>query len=270
MSTAPMPAKIVITTRSLGYSYSQPATLALADVDLSVQAGQFVAIMGPNGSGKTTLVKLLLGLLKPTEGEALVNGLRPTEARLEVQRSMGYVPQHDAVNAQVPVRVKDVVAMAANCRYQSALSRLEIRRRVQSALEMVELEDLADRPFGTLSGGQQQRALIARALVVDPHIMVADEPFAGVDAASQQNIINLLRWLSHDKHVTILVVVHDVNPLVHFLDSVLLLNTQMVAFGTPDEVLTSSRLKEAYGKAVPIMVCEDGFLHPMTEVTHHE
>jgi zinc/manganese transport system ATP-binding protein len=258
----------LITAQGLGYRYPQPPTTALAGVEFTVEAGQFVAIMGPNGSGKTTLVKLLLGLLPPGEGEILVGGLRPREARLEVQRHLGYVPQHESVNAQVPVKVNDVVGMAAQCRYQGALDHRQVRQRVQSALDMVELGALGDRPFRALSGGQRQRALIARALVVDPRIIIADEPFAGVDAASHDNIIKLMRWLAKEKSVTVLVVVHNVNPLAHFLDRVLLLNTEMVAYGTPAEVLTSERLTEAYGKVVPILVCEDGFLHPLTEAQH--
>lgn len=259
----------VIRGRDLGFSYVQPLTTALSGVNFEVEQGQFVAIMGPNGSGKTTLVKLVLGLLKPTAGEVFVRGKQPREARLEVQRSIGYVPQHESVNTQVPVMVKDVVAMAAQCRYHGSLGRVETRRRVESALDMVELGDLIGRPFSALSGGQQQRALIARALVVDPPIIIADEPFAQVDAVSHENIIKLFRWLSEEKHVTVLAVVHNINPLVHFLDRVMLLNTNMVAYGEPREVLSPEHLREAYGKVVPILVCEDGFLHPITE-GHHE
>jgi ABC-type Mn2+/Zn2+ transport system ATPase subunit len=258
----------LLAAHALGYRYPQPPVTALAGVEFAVERGQFVAITGPNGSGKTTLVKLLLGLLRPSEGEVLVAGRKPREARLQVQRTIGYVPQHEAVNAQVPIKVWDVVSMAAQCRYDGTLERKELRRRVQAALAMVELSELSGRPFRALSGGQQQRALIARALVVDPHILIADEPFAGVDAASHENITKLLRWLSDEKRVTVLVVVHNVNPLVHFLDRVLLLSTQMVAYGAPEEVLTTERMEEAYGKVVPILVCEDGFLHPLTEAQH--
>lgn len=258
----------LICAHNLGYHYTQPSTTALSGVEFAVEPGQFVAIMGPNGSGKTTLVKLLLGLLAPTEGAVTVAGRQPGEARLEVQQLIGYVPQHESVNAQIPVKVKDVVGMAAQCRYAGALGRQEVRRRVQAALDMVELGDLAGRPFGTLSGGQQQRALIARALVVDPQIIIADEPFARVDALSHQNIVNLLKWLADEKQVTVLVVVHDVNPLVHILHKVLLLNTEMVQYGAPTEVLTTANLLQAYGKVVPILVCDDGFLHPLIEGQH--
>jgi len=237
-------------------------------VDLAIDRGQFVAVIGPNGSGKTTFVKLLLGLLRPTEGEVSLHGHAAHDSRGVIHHCLGYVPQHRAVNRQVPVRVRDVVGMAAYCRYDGQLGGVEIRRRVQRALEMVELADLDGRPFSALSGGQQQRALIARALVVDPIVLVADEPFAAVDARSSQTIIGLLQWLAREKSVTVLTVVHDINPLVHSLDRVLLLNTQMIAFGEPTEVLTSTHLREAYGRAVPILVCDDGFLHPLTEAEH--
>jgi len=258
----------IIVARGLGYSYPLPPTTALADVTMAVQPGQFVAIVGPNGAGKTTLVKLLLGLLEPTAGQVLVQGHAPRDSGTALHHCIGYVPQHRAVNREVPVRVRDVVAMAAHCRCQGALSRQEVRRRVNVALEMVELADLAGRPFAALSGGQQQRALIARALVVDPLVLIADEPFAAVDAVSQHHILDVLRWLTHDKGVTVMAVVHDLNPLVHYLDRVLLLSTRMVAYGPPSEVLTSSILEEAYGRAVPILVCDDGFLHPITEAPH--
>lgn len=258
----------LVVARDLGYSFSQPPTLALQHVNVTVQPGQFVAVMGPNGSGKTTFVKLLLGLLRPTEGEILVQGRPPQDSSAEIHHCIGYVPQHRTVNREIPVRVRDVVGMAAACRYDGDLTSQEMRRRVYKALEMVELADLAGRPFSALSGGQQQRALIARALVVDPVILVADEPFAAIDARSLQSTISLLQWLIKEKSVTVLAVVHDINPLVHSLDRVLLLNTQMVAYGEPAEVLTSSTLGQAYGRAVPILVCDDGFLHPIAETEH--
>ena len=258
----------IIVARDLSFTYPQPPTRALAGVSVTVQAGQFVAIMGPNGSGKTTLVKLMLGLLQPTEGEVLVEGHAPGTGGAPMHHCIGYVPQFRAINREVPVRVRDVVTMAAHCGCAEAGSAKEVRRRVDRALEMVELADLAGRPFAALSGGQQQRALMARALVVDPLILIADEPFAGVDAVSHHRILDLLRWLTDEKGVTVMAVVHDINPMVHFLDRVLLLNTRMVAYGEPAEVLTSSILEETYGRAVPILVCDDGFLHPITEAPH--
>lgn len=258
----------IIEAHGLGYVYPQPPTLALQNVTLSLPRGQFVAIIGPNGAGKTTFVKLLLGVLRPTQGEIFVEGQPPFSPRSHIHHRIGYVPQHRTVNQAMPVRVRDVVGMAAACRYAGQLSGADIRRRIQRALELVELSDLASRPFATLSGGQQQRALIARALVVDPVVLVADEPFAAVDARSSQAILSLLHWLTREKSVTVLTVVHDINPLVHSLDRIVLLNKRMIAFGTPADVLRPDLLQEAYGRAVPILVCEEGYLHPLTDTQH--
>jgi ABC-type Mn2+/Zn2+ transport system ATPase subunit len=261
------PVTDIIVTRELGYTYPQPPTEALSGVTLAVQPGQFVAIMGPNGSGKTTLVKLMLGLLRPTAGAVLIQGAPPAGGA-PMHHCIGYVPQFRAVNREVPIRVRDAVTMAAYCGCRDGLSGREVRRRVDQALEMVDLADMAGRPFSALSGGQQQRALIARSLVVDPVILIADEPFAGVDAVSHHRILDLLRWLRDEKKVTVIAIVHDINPMVHFLDRVLLLNTHMVAYGEPREVLTTEELEETYGRSVPILVCDDGFLHPITEAPH--
>ena len=261
----------IIEATGLGYVYPSPATRALEGVEFSVSPGQFVAIMGPNGSGKTTLVKLMIGMLSPTEGQLLVRGLHPSEAPDEVRRAIGYVPQHGSVNSRVPVKVGDVVGLAAMCRARQSgaqVTAAQIHRRAQAALAMVDLGERWDRAFGALSCGQQQRVLVAHALSVDPAILVLDEPFAGVDAASQDTTIDLLQRLSVEKQITILAVVHNINPLVHFVNAVLLLSTRMVAFGNPPEVLTADLLEEAYGRAVPILVCPEGFLHPITESTH--
>lgn len=260
----------VIDVNQVSFTYPAPPVEALREISFTVDAGRFMAIMGPNGSGKTTLVKLLLGSLQPHGGKVRILGQDPVAGGQPVQRVIGYVPQHEAVNDQVPVRVREVVSLAAACRYGAGLGRREVHRRVQQALEMVELAPLADRPFSALSGGQKQRALIARALVVDPLILIADEPFAGVDAASQHTIITLLQRLRDEHGVTVLAVLHNVNPLVHFLDQVLLLNQRQVACGTPAEVLTGALLREAYGRSVPVLVCDEGFPHPITEAPHGE
>ena len=258
--------EVVITVENLGYTYSGASVPALEQVHFAAQKGSFTAIMGPNGSGKTTLIKLLIGLLEPRCGKVEVAGKNPVGAGGEIRRTIGYVPQHETVNTRLPVTTLDVVRMAALCRRRLPAEKL--KRNLAAALDMVGLAPEANQRFGTLSGGQKQRALIARALVVDPSILVLDEPFAGVDAASQDAIVSLLHNLAENKAVTVLTVVHDINPLVHFINSVVLLSRKMIAFGSPVEVLTAEHLTEAYGRAVPILVCEDGFLHPMTESSH--
>jgi ABC-type Mn2+/Zn2+ transport system ATPase subunit len=254
--------------RELSYTYPAPGGSALRGLTFSLPRGSFCAVIGPNGSGKTTLVRLVMGLLRPTAGEITVLGRTPWQEPELVQRLLGYVPQRDSVNNAVPLSVREVVSLAAATRMGPAGGRSQVRERVTAALEMVDLADLRRRPYAFLSGGQQQRVLIARALAVDPHILVLDEPFAGVDAGSESSIADLLHCLTGQHGVTVFAVVHNVNPLVHFMDHALLLRGEQVAFGEPAAALTAANLQEAYGAVVPIMVCDEGYRHPVMQTTH--
>ena len=258
----------VVRAKGLGYTYPSPPVEALRDVTFELPRGSFCAVIGPNGSGKTTLIRLVMGLLRPTAGEVRVMGQEPSVETELIQRLIGYVPQRDALNLNVPLRVRDVVSLAAMTRLALDGRQSQARGRVDAALEMVEMEEMANRPFAALSGGQQQRVLIARAIAVDPYLLVLDEPFNGVDAASQATISRLLNRLCREHQVTVLAVVHNINPLVHYVDHVLLLNTVMVACGDPAEVLTPENLQAAYGTTVPILVCEEGFRHPVMQTSH--
>lgn len=263
MSEAP-----VVRASGLGYTYPSPAVEALRDVSFELSRGSFCAIVGPNGSGKSTLIRLIMGLLRPTAGEVRVMGQEPSVETELIQRLIGYVPQREALNLNVPLRVRDVVSLAVMTRLAPDGRGSRVRARVDAALQMVEMGQMAARPFAALSGGQQQRVLIARAIAVDPYILVLDEPFGGVDAATQETISRLLYRLCRDHRVTVLAVVHNINPLVHYVDHVLLLNTRMVACGDPADVLTAENLQAAYGTTVPILVCEEGFRHPVMQTTH--
>ena len=259
----------VIEAQQLGYIYTDPTVMALSDITFSVKRGCFLAVMGPNGSGKSTLAKLMVGLMAPTEGVLRVMGQPPWEHRAGVQQSIGYVPQHETVNEDLPVRGWDIVAWAAASR-RVALGKAPLAQRVRSALEMVKMAELSNQRFSALSGGQRQRVLMARALAVDPRLLVLDEPFAGVDAPTRELLVELLTRLAREKRITVIMVVHNVNPVAHSIDQVLLLNNRMVAFGAPETVLTEDNLRAAYGTSVPILVCEEGRLHPMIEATAHE
>ncbi len=252
----------VVEAHDLGFVYPRPRRRALREVEFAVGKGSFTAILGPNGGGKSTLIKLILGMLKPTEGEVRVMDMRPGENRELTQRMIGYVPQQTQVNQRLPMHVNDVIGLAVASRHLQLDARAT-RERVGAALALVDLEGLGRTPFVALSGGQQQRVLLARALAVDPQVLVLDEPFAGVDAASQEDIVGLLSRVARDNQVTVLAVVHNINPLVHFVDHALLLNTRVVAFGPPEEVLTRELLTETYGASMEIVICEYGHRHPV-------
>jgi manganese/iron transport system ATP-binding protein len=209
---------------------------ALEDVSFSVQQGERVAIVGPNGAGKSTLFKALVGLLHPTKGT------------LNAHRAeFGYVTQRSVVDWNFPVTVHDTVMMGRIgkmgwLRWQ----RPKDREIVQRCLDQVGMLDYANRQIGELSGGQQQRVFIARALAQEAAILLMDEPFSGVDAPSQEAILEIMDQL-HDQGVTVLVSTHDLNLAAERFDRLALLNRQMIAYGPPQEVITSQTLAAAYG-----------------------
>lgn len=264
-----MAAEPVIEAINVGFTYRNPPMRALSEVTARIEPGSFTAVMGPNGSGKSTLARLIVGLLTPTEGTLRVMGASPANLHKPARQRIGYVPQHESVNEDLPLRAREIVALALTSYRRLTGARVNIAQRVHAALELVKMDDLADQQFAALSEGQRQRVLLARALAVDPHLLVLDEPCSRVDVPSRELLAELLTRLSREKSVTVLMVVHNVNVVAHSIDHVLLLRNRMVAFGTPEQVLTEENLRAAYGTSVPILVCEEGRLHPITETTIH-
>lgn len=205
-----------ITFEGIGYAYpGQPP--ALENITLRVDPGERLAIIGPNGGGKSTLLKLLLGELTPRRGRIRVFGMDPQQAR--THRLVGYVPQRSEAERGFPVSVRQAVMMAATVGL-SPFMRVPrgIRESVDRCIERVGLGDLAERPVGALSGGQYQRMLLARALAVEPKILVLDEPTVGIDAAGQQQLAEVLQTLHRAGGLTMLIVSHDVRAIAGVRD----------------------------------------------------
>jgi ABC-type Mn2+/Zn2+ transport system ATPase subunit len=230
---------------SAGYG---AAAAALEDVAFTVRAGERVAVLGPNGGGKTTLFRLLLGELEPRAGV------------LERPRC-AVVPQTERSRLDFPVSALDVATMGAIGRlpWWRRPGRAE-RAQARAALERVDLGTLADATFGALSGGQRQRVLVARALVQDAAVMVLDEPFTGLDAASAERLELLLAELAREGR-GLLIATHDVEQAARW-DRVLCLNRRQIAFGVPAEVLTREVLEATYGGAVVSVDGERAVLPP--------
>ncbi|MGQ9684285.1 MAG: metal ABC transporter ATP-binding protein [Anaerolineae bacterium] len=214
----------------------------LVHVTLSIDRGEQIAVVGPNGAGKTTLFKALVGLLPLRSGRIRLAGQDPSRLRI-----IAYVPQREEIDWGFPVTVRDVVAMGRYAhrgwlRPSSAHDRLVVNR----CLETLDLSDLAERPIAALSGGQQQRVFLARALAQEPELLLLDEPFTGIDIATQQAALQLFPQLAR-KQVTVLVSTHDLQLAAQHFDRVLLLNQRVIAFGPPAEVLTAANLSEAMG-----------------------
>ncbi len=218
-------------------------------IDLTIPSGQLVGIVGPNGAGKSTLIKACMGLLPLQSGWVKMFG-RSFE---KVPTRIGYVPQRESVDWDFPVSVMDVVLMG---RY----GRLGLLRRpgradrevARACLEKVNMLPFADRQISNLSGGQQQRVFLARALAQEADLYFMDEPFSGVDAATESAIITVLREL-RDNGKTLLVVHHDLPTARQYFDMLLLLNMNVVAFGPTAEVYTPALLQKTYGGRLTIL-----------------
>jgi ABC-type Mn2+/Zn2+ transport system ATPase subunit len=222
------------------------ARTVLEDVSFRVAHGEQVAVVGPNGAGKSTLFKAMVGLLPAQRGQIYIHGL-PLGHHKEC---VAYVPQREDVDWHFPVTVFDVVMMG---RYHhlrgfqrpSAADRDAVKR----ALTQMGIADLANRGISELSGGQQQRVFIARALAQEPHILLMDEPFTGVDIATQEATLSLLDAL-REKHVTVMVSTHDLDLALKRFQSILVLNHSLVAYGPANEVFTPEALRLAFGGQV--------------------
>lgn len=219
---------------------------ALDDLSFQVAHGAQVAVVGPNGAGKSTLFKALVGLIPLRAGAIRVHGL-PLRAH---EDCVAYVPQRSAVDWGFPVTVEDVVMMGRYGR-QGWLGRASPadRAAVKGALEQMGMAAYSRRALAELSGGQQQRVFLARALAQQPHILLMDEPFNGVDAATQETTLTLLDELKR-RQVTVMVSTHDLNMAMQRFESVLLINRRLVAYGPAGEVFTPQNIRQAFSGQV--------------------
>jgi len=221
----------------------------LWDIDYDAPPGKLVAIVGPNGAGKSTLIKAVLELIPRTDGEVRFFG-----KTYQQQRGLiGYVPQRTSVDWDFPVNALDVVVMGLyrQIGWFRPVSRL-YRQQALAALERVGLAEFAGRQISELSGGQQQRVFLARALVQNADLYLMDEPFAGVDAATERAIVELLREL-RSAGKTALVVHHDLQTVAEYFDEVLLLNMRLVASGPVDQAFTTENLRRTYGGKLALL-----------------
>jgi zinc/manganese transport system ATP-binding protein len=222
----------------------------LQDVSLSINQGEFIVILGPNGAGKTTLIKLLLGLVKPSAGSVRLLGQAPRRGLREI----GYVPQRRALDVEMSLRGRDLVGFGLDGhRWGIGLPSRRRKEKIDWALHEVDTLHLADAPVGQLSGGEQQRLLIAQALISDPRLLLLDEPLANLDLAHQQEVVALVDKVCRERAVTVLLVSHDINPLLQFTDRVIFMANNHTTIGKPDEVITSATLSRLYGSTVDVV-----------------
>jgi ABC-type Mn2+/Zn2+ transport system ATPase subunit len=236
------PARLELENVSAAYN-GRPV---LRDLTLQVPHGGQVAVVGPNGAGKSTLFKVLVGLLPLRAGRILIHG-RALGSHLDC---VAYVPQREEVDWRFPVTVSDVVMMGRFGK-QGWLKRpgRDDQAIVMRSLEQMGIAGLAKHSISELSGGQQQRVFLARALAQEPHILLMDEPFTGVDVSTQESTLMLLEQLQQQQ-VTVMVSTHDLTMAMQRFDQILLLNKSLIAYGAAGQVFTAENLQKTFGGQV--------------------
>jgi zinc/manganese transport system ATP-binding protein len=242
------PGVVSATGLAAGYRSSAPVW---AGADFEVERGELVAVLGANGTGKSTLLRMLLGLLAPLDGKLRVLGEAPRRGNPRI----GYVPQRRSLDPELALRARELVALGADGhRWGIGLrGRQEARERVDAALAAVGAIELAEQPAPKLSGGQLQRVLLAQALVGEPELLLLDEPLTSLDVRNQIVICELVARLCRERGIAVLLVAHDVNPLLGLIDRVLYMGRGEVAIGTPEEVVRAEVLSRLYDTPVEVL-----------------
>jgi zinc transport system ATP-binding protein len=222
---------LILELERVGFSYPGGPQV-LRDVDLAIEAGEFVAIAGPNGGGKTTLVRIALGLERPEHGSARLFG--EPAVRCTRRSRIGYLAQRAQLGIESPVTVTELVSAGRAPRHGLASRFAHADRQlVQAAIERVGLGEVADRPISALSGGQRQRALIAKALAGEPQLLVLDEPTAGVDADAQESLAALLDELNRELGATVVLISHEFGAVEQYVERLVLVRGTIAFDGDP-------------------------------------
>lgn len=222
-----------------------------AGLDLTVRPGELITVLGPSGSGKTTLLRAILGLEDLSEGSIVALG---ETVRRRGSRRIGYIPQTRPLPRDAGLRGRDLVGLGVDGhRFGFPFPRRGDRRRIDRLLDAVGAGPFADRPVGELSGGEQQRLRAGQALADDPLLLLCDEPLTSLDLANQQDVIALIDRHRRERDAAVLLVTHDINPVLELTDRILYLANGRFTLGTPDEVLTSETLSALYGAPVYVL-----------------
>jgi len=238
----------IVTAENVTAGY--PGNIVWQDADFSLDRGEFIAVIGPNGAGKTTLFRLLLGLQQPIKGTIRIFDKIPHRGNSRI----GYVPQRHVFDSDTNVECIELVHLAyCGQRWGFHLSAKSERERALDALKAVGAAELAPKPLNALSGGELQRIFLAEALVSDPDILLLDEPLSNLDIRRADELVQLVNSVVRSRNVTALLVAHDINPLLPYLDQVVYVANGKVATGAAKEVLTTEGLSALYGTQVEVI-----------------
>jgi zinc/manganese transport system ATP-binding protein len=222
----------------------------LNNVSFKINSGEFVGLIGSNGAGKSVLLKVILGLLTPDKGS--VNMFEKKNRK--GNRLIGYVPQKIFLDSNIPLSGRDLVALGVDGhKFGIPLPSKEKKKRVEEILKAVDAEGFADSPVGKLSGGEQQRLFIAQALLTNPKLLLLDEPLSNLDIKSAYEVVQLISRIARERKVAVILVAHDMNPLLGIMNKVLYLAEGKAVMGKPDEIFKDDVLSNLYGYPVQVL-----------------
>jgi zinc/manganese transport system ATP-binding protein len=261
--------KTVISARDVSVGYRDKTVWE--HVTFDIDSGEFVVVLGPNGAGKTTLFRLLLGLAKPMSGSLKMFGNKPERGNLQV----GYLPQRRPLDSETKIAAIEYVRLGlAGHKWGFALDTVARQEYAlaREALVQVDAESLANRPLSELSGGEAQRIYLAQALVGRPKLLLLDEPLANLDIRREVEFIRLVKDVVNKQNITVLLIAHDVNPLLTAVDRIMYVANGKIALGKLDEVVTSQSLSELYDAPIEVVKSSHGRLAVLgiEEAMHHD
>jgi zinc/manganese transport system ATP-binding protein len=258
----------IITAQNLAAGYS--AKTVWSGAEFSIRGGEFIGLLGSNGAGKTTLFRLLLGLARPRHGTLRVFGNEPERGNARI----GYVPQRRYVDTESKIQAVEYVRLGVSGNgwgFSLAGRAARERQAALEALATVDAESLAFRPLRELSGGELQRVFLAQALVGKPELLLLDEPLANLDIRRETQLIRLVHSVCKSQNIAVLLIAHDINPLLPVVDRIIYIANGKVASGKPQEIVTSKRLSALYGAPVEVLHDSKGRLAVLgiEEAIHH-
>ncbi len=243
----------IISVKNLRFRYN--SLDVLSEISFSLKTGDYIGLVGPNGSGKTTLLKVILGLVRPDEGEVRLFGQNSTDFT-QWQR-IGYLPQKPAaLNPYFPVTVGEIIALGLLSRkkYPRHMNRLD-EAAICSVLDLLDIRDIRDRLIGELSGGQQQRVFLARAIVNDPDLLILDEPSTALDPETRERFFALMGSLNKEKNMAIIIVTHDTGNIGRFASKLLYLDKKLLFFGSFEDFCGSTEITRLFGEFSQHVIC---------------
>lgn len=227
------------------------------DATFEVKAGEFIVLLGPNGAGKTTLFKLILGLIKPQAGLIEVLGKVPSKGNSLIS----YFPQKRLIDTDLKLNCIEYVKLVLSgdkLGFSLPMAAKQEEKVALDALRMVDGLRFARMPLSQLSGGEQQKIFLAQSIVQKPKILLLDEPLANLDIKREGELIELIRSVSKKNNITVILIAHDVNPLLPVIDRIIYIANKKVASGLPSEIITSKKLTELYGSNVEVLKSQSG------------